>query len=181
MRKIESDAELLKLSESMTGKAIAEMMGCTPAAVSKRLSKLRRQAPPESFTRLSEKQQKFAVALAQGKTQTQAAMESFETGSLDSAKSIGCKLAKDPDISTAVTDLLAQVGIPKRRRAERLRDMIECADLGIVGRGLELSYRLDRSLVEQVEHTVSDVNIRALIASLDLTPSAPEFIEINPT
>ena len=179
MRKIESDAELLELSESMTGKAIAELMGCSPAAVSKRLSKLRRQAPPESFTRLSEKEQKFAVALSQGKTQTQAALESFETGSLDSAKSIGCKLAKDPDISTAVSELLAQVGIPKRRRAERLRDMIECADLGIVGRGLELSYRLDRSLVEQVEHSISDDNIRALIAMIPSPPERIECIDVN--
>lgn len=180
MRKIENDAELLQLSEQgMTGKAIAEMMGCSPAAVSKRLSRLRKQAPPDSLTRLSEKQQKFAVALAQGKTKTQAAMESFETASRDSAKSIGCKLASDPDIHLAVTDLLAQVGLTKRRRAERLADMVESADLGIVGRGLELTYKLDRSLVEQVEHRLDEASIRLWIESVKI-PEQPEIVDITP-
>lgn len=172
MRKI-NDEELLQLSaDGMAGKDIAEIMGCSPAAISKRLAKLRLQAPPESFSRLTAKEQKFAVALSEGKTQTQAAMESFETGSIDSAKTIGCRLAKDPDISLAVSDLLAQVGLTKRRRAERLRDMIECPDLSIVGRGLELSYKLDRSMVDVVEYRATIDDIRSLQALIPIMQGA---------
>jgi len=71
MRKID-DTQLLQLSaDGVAGKDIAEIMGCSPAAVSKRLATLRRQAPPESFQRLTAKKQRFVLALADGKTKTQ--------------------------------------------------------------------------------------------------------------
>jgi len=177
MRKIESDEELLQLCETMTGREAAKYYGVSEAAISKRLKRLRQQAPPESLSRLTEKQRKFAVCLTQGMTQTDACMQSHDVVDRNSAKSLGHKLARDPDVSTAVADLLAQVGIPKRRRAERLADMIESADLGIVGRGLELSYRLDRSLVEQVEYSVTDDAIRAIIASLAIPHVEREIVE----
>ena len=106
-------------------------------------------------------------------------MQSHDVIDRNSAKSLGHKLAKDPDINTAVSDLLSQVGIPKRRRAERLADMIESADLSIVGRGLELSYRLDRSLVEQVDHSYSIVDLRAMLQFLPGIDESP-IIDISP-
>ena len=77
----------------------------------------------------------------------------------------GSIVSREPDVQLAVCDLLAQVGLTKRRRAERLADMVESGDLSIVGRGLELSYRLDRSLTEQVEvnHNIIDARQALLL------------------
>jgi hypothetical protein len=94
-----------------------------------------------------------------------------------SAAVVGSRLAKDPDIQTAVTDLLAQVGISKRTRAEQLAKLVLSNDLSIVGKGLELSYKLDRSFTDVVEHRVSMDDIRALQA---LIPDAPDIIDISP-
>ena len=57
--------------------------------------------------------------------------------------------------------------------------MVESGDLGIVGRGLELSYRLDQSFVERHEHSIDTDTIRLLIASLPDRP--PEPIDITPS
>jgi len=106
-------------------------------------------------------------------------MESFETGSTESAKTLGCRMAKEEDVNLAMADLLAQVGLTKRRRAERLADMINCSDLSVVGRGLELSYKLDKSMSEQINVGITPDDIRALIASLPI-PDTPEVIDITP-
>jgi len=181
MRKIQSDEEILQLSEQgMTGTALAKHYGVSEAAISKRLKRLRQQAPPESFTRLSEKKRKFAVCLSQGMTQTDACMQSHDVVDRNSAKSLGHKLATDPDISTCVTDLLMQAGIGKRTRSEQLAKMVLSADLGIVGRGLELSYRLDKSFDERVIVGIDPETIRQLARSFPMPDGSPPFIDITP-
>ena len=71
MRKTDDNVILQLLSEGRTQKSIAEHFGVSPAAICKRVKKLMNKKP-ESFERLTEREQKFAIGIAEGKNQTQA-------------------------------------------------------------------------------------------------------------
>jgi len=91
MRKTNDSLILQMLQEGKTQKEIAEHFNVSCAAICKRVKKLSVKMP-ESLERLTQKEQKFAIAIAEGKTQTQGALNSHECSSLDSAKSMGYQL-----------------------------------------------------------------------------------------
>lgn len=130
------------LQEGKPQKEIAQFFNVSPAAISKRVKRLNQAEPPESFNRLSPGEKKFVLAKVEGKSSSASALEAFNCGSLQSAKSIGSKLSGDPDVQLAISELMHQVGIGRRRRVERLRDLIEANDLGIVAKGLDMANKL---------------------------------------
>ena len=69
----------------------------------------------------------------------------YDVTSDASAKCLGTQLMREVDVGIAIHDLLAQVGIPKHRQVQRLRDLIESNDLTAVGRALDMSWRLNGS------------------------------------
>ena len=69
----------------------------------------------------------------------------YDVTSDASAKCLGTQLMREVDVGIAIHDLLAQVGIPKHRQVQRLRDLIESNDLTAVGRALDMSWKLDGS------------------------------------
>jgi predicted transcriptional regulator len=111
-RKTDDNIILHMLEKGKLQKEIAEHFGVSPAAICKRVKKLL-DRKPDSFERLTEKQQKFALAIAEGKTQTQAALNSHECSTLDSAKNIGSQLMARPDIQTAVAELMQEEGLTR--------------------------------------------------------------------
>ncbi len=114
MRKV-NDFELLDLiQKGILQKDIATQFGVSPAYISKRKKQLEGFQEPESFSRLTDKQKKFALAKAEGKTNTAAAMVAFDVTSRQSAKVLGSNTMKDPDVSTAIQDLLYQEGLGRR-------------------------------------------------------------------
>ena len=80
-------------------------------------------------------------------------------------------MAKDPDIESALSDLMAQEGIPRRRRIQRLRDLIESKDLSAVSKGLDMSWKLEgayapeRQIIE-VDHVQLQVDLHKAIEAL---------------
>ena len=94
--------------------------------------------PPESFENLSEKEKKFALEVAGGKTQTQAALNSFEVSSMDSAKSLGSELMKKPSIRDAVSDLLEYYGMGRVFRIKKLRTHADNRDPGVSLKSIDL-------------------------------------------
>lgn len=156
MRKID-DQKLQEMMESGTPqKECAAYFGVSPSAINQRVKKLQACAPPESFKKLTDKEKAFVLAKVEGKTNLEAVKGSYDVTTNESAKSLGTTLMKDPDINLAIQDLLSQEGIPRRRRVQRLRDMIECQDLSVVGKGLDMANKLtgDYSPV-QVNHDIS--------------------------
>ncbi len=143
MRKTNVQEIIRMRDEGKTGVKIAAHFGVSPAAISKRLKRLLPVSEPESFGKLSDKQKKFVLAKAEGKSNTSAAMEAFDVTSRESAKAMGHKLAQDPDINLALTDLMAQEGLTRRHRVRRLRDAIDHPDPNVSLKGLDQSWRLE--------------------------------------
>ena len=95
-RKLIDDDKLIEMMKARkTQKAAAKYFGVSEAAVSKRLKRL--TPLPESFENLSDKEKKFALDIAGGKSQTQAAFDSFEVSSRASAKALGHQMMKKPN------------------------------------------------------------------------------------
>jgi hypothetical protein len=151
MRKTDDHEILQMLNEGKKQKEIAEHFGVSPAAICKRIKRLADKLP-ESFENLTKKKQKFVLAIASGKTQTQAALNSHECGSLDSAKSIGHKLMKQPDIQIAVSELMQEVGLTRRYRVQKLKSCIDHPDPNVTLKGLDQSWKLDGAYIDNHVH-----------------------------
>ena len=151
VRKTDDKVILQMLREGKTQKDIAEHFNVSGAAICKRVKKLLNKKP-ESFERLTKKEQKFALSVAEGKTQTQAALDSHECSSLDSAKSMGYQLMQKPDIQTAVAELMQEEGLTRRYRVQRLKGHIDHPDPNVSLKGLDQSWKLDGAYVEKHVH-----------------------------
>lgn len=125
-------------------KEIAAAVGCSPANICKILKRREQAASmlPESVKSLSPKRQKFVMAIAEGKSRTAAALEAFDAGSVSNAKSLGKVTARDPDVATAIHDLMHQCGIGRMYRTRRLATVINAGDLGIAVKGLDMANRM---------------------------------------
>lgn len=140
-----NDYELIRLiKEGKSQKEVAEILGVTPAAVCQRLKRL---GPPDAptFNKLTPKQKKFCISIVEGKTQTLAALESHECNSLQSAKVLGSRLMKKPEIKMSIKELMDYYGIDKSYRIQRLKHIIDSPDLNIAYKGLDMSFKLDGS------------------------------------
>ena len=140
------------------------------AAVSKAVKRLKAAVMPASFETLTDKQRAFVLGLAEGRNATEAAMQAYDCTSRESAKVLGCRMLRDPDVGVAIHDLMASEGIPRRRRIQRLRDIIECPDLSVAGKGLDMSFRLGGDYAPVQAESISLVEIRALISALPVSP-----------
>jgi phage terminase small subunit len=151
MRKTDDNVILQMLREGKTQKQIAEHFNVSGAAICKRVKKLLGKKP-ESFERLTKKEQKFALSVAEGKTQTQAALDSHDCSSLDSAKSMGYQLMQKPDIQTAVAELMQEEGLTRRYRVQKLKGHIDHPDPNVSLKGLDQSWKLDGAYTEKHVH-----------------------------
>ena len=160
-----SDKELMAMLESgKSQKECADHFNVSKSAITQRVQKLKAHAVPESFKKLTGKQKEFVLCKVEGKSNLQAAKASYDVTSDASGKALATQLMRDPDIGLAIQDLMAQTGIPRRRRIERLRDMIECHDLSVAGKGLDMSFKLAGDYAPQQIEVISESEIRALIA-----------------
>lgn len=145
MRKINDD-ELLKLynrGKGMAQKELAAHFGVSPAAICQRLKYLKAFEAPESFDALTKKEKRFALAVAEGSNQSEAAMAAFDCNGRDSAKAIGSTLMRKPEMQMAITDLLSESGLTRRYRLKKLKQCIDAKDPSVVLKGLDQSWKLD--------------------------------------
>lgn len=134
--------ELLKLhQQGMLGIELAEHFSVSPAAISKALAKIKPVTLPQSMAGLTDKEQRYVIERSSGKSKTDAAQAAFQC-ERTSAKTLGCRLDKDPDVSQAMADILHQEGAGRRRRMQRLVDVIESPNLSEACRGIELAARV---------------------------------------
>jgi predicted transcriptional regulator len=171
-RKTDDKIILQMLNEGKTQKEIAEHFNVSGAAICKRVKRILGKKP-ESFENMTEKEQKFALAIAAGKTQTQAALDSHECSSMDSAKSIGHQLMKKPDIQTAVAELMQEEGLTRRYRVQKLKTHIDHPDPNVSLKGLDQSWKLEGAYTEKYVHvhaTYEDLikNLEDINAEIEL-------------
>jgi phage terminase small subunit len=151
MRKTDDNIILQMHREGKLNKEIAEYFGVSQPAICKRLKKLLNKKP-KSFENLTKKEQNFVLAIAEGNTKTQAALDSYECSSRDSAKSMGYQLIQKPDIQTAVAELMQEEGLTRRFRVQKLRSHINHADPTVSLKALDQSWKLDGAYTEKHVH-----------------------------
>ena len=168
-RKTDDNVILKLLQEGKNQKQIAQHFGCSPVAIHKRLKRL--TPPPEmpNFNRLTDKEKKFVLKKIEGKTNVEAALQSYEVSSRKSAKVIGSNLMAKPEIQMSITELMDYCGIDRTYRVRRLKQVIDSSDLNIVHKGLDMSFRLDGSYApERYLHGTVDINsLHADLAELE--------------
>jgi len=184
VRRVDDEKLIEMLQDGTQQKAIARHFGVSPQYINKRIKQLRSYQEPESFSKLTEKKKKFVLAKAEGKSNVEAVKCAYDVTSNESAKAMGTALMKDPDVNVAISDLLHQEGIGRRRRIQRLRAMIECPDLSIVGKGLDIANRLtgEYKTDDQDAHMSYVQNIVAIIKEIQLRgwDEEKEMIEDKP-
>lgn len=177
MRKTD-DAEIQRMysEEGKSKREIARHCGVSEQYIGKRLKQLEAFKLPDSFQRLTTKQKRYALARIEGKSKTESAMEAYDTKDRASAKALGHTLSREPDVNVAILDLMAQLGISRRQRIERLKDMIHCSDMSVVGKGLDISFKLGGEYSPEKIEAYTSADIRALIASLPLHQKEDEQV-----
>jgi predicted transcriptional regulator len=144
MKKIVDSVMLDMADRGDQQKDIATHFGVSAVAISKRLKRLRRHAEQSAvMDKLTTKEQKFVAEICSGTSQTQSAVAAFDVGSYDSAKAIGNRLMKDPDITLAITTIMDSQGLTRSHLIKRLRHHVDGDDPNISLRatveGLKLS------------------------------------------
>ncbi|MEW6686317.1 MAG: terminase small subunit [Candidatus Edwardsbacteria bacterium] len=156
-RKID-DSQLLEMfRQGKMQKEIADYFGCSPVAVCKRLKRL--LPPVESVLDkydFTEKQKKFVLEKARGKTATQAVIASYEVSSMHSAKVMGSHLMAKPEIQMALKELI-DYHLPQHYRIRKLRTHVDNVDPAISLKALDMSWKLDGSYAPE-KHLVANIN-----------------------
>lgn len=143
MRKTDDNKIFEMLREGKSQKEIAEHFEVSPAAICKRVKRL--LPPPKSLDNLTDKEQKFCIEVASGKTQTQAVINSYEVTSRESAKVLGSQLMSKPEIKMAIDELMDYHGLTRSYRIQRLKHHVDHSDPVVSLKALDLSWKLDGS------------------------------------
>lgn len=154
-------------------KDLARHFNVTPAAICKKLKRL--LPPPKSLENLTEKERRFAIEKAKGKNNTQAALQAYDCGSLESAKVIGSELMDKPEVITAIDDLMDLHGLTKSYRIQRLKQHVENTDPNVSLKGLDMSFKLDGSYAPS-KHFIGEIS---LIEVLTKTHEARKEVEVE--
>jgi phage terminase small subunit len=158
-RKTDDKIILQMLEEGHTQKDIAKHFDVSPAAICKRVKRL--SAYPKTLNELTPKEQRFAVSVANGMSQTQSAINAYETSSMASAKSLGSQLMKKPKIDAAISELMEYHGMGRHYRVQKLKEHLDSPDPVISMKSLEISFKADSTFREN--HVPVSINIEAMV------------------
>lgn len=169
MRRIKkiNDTELLKLIDSgIPRKEIGAHFGCSQAAISKRLARLRPEdIEPLKIDSLTQKEKTFVASIVSGETQTNAALKAYDVTTRVSAKALGCTLMKNDNIKEAIAEIRERE-IPVPYLMRKLRQHCDSPDgnlsLKAVDMGLKLhdAYPASKNL---------NLNANTVFAPVDLS------------
>lgn len=164
-----NDAEILQmLREGKQQKEIAQHFGVSPSYICKRVRLLLPQGEPDSFRNLTDKEKRFVLEKARGKTNTDAVMKSYDVTSRESAKVLGSNLMDKEEIRLAIDELMEQAGMSRRYRVQRLKTCVDHPDPNVTLKALDQSWKLDGSYgPEKVDVHIEPQNIHAVVAVLD--------------
>jgi hypothetical protein len=140
-RKVNDEVVLQLLREGKNQKQIADHFKVSPVAIHKRLKKI--LPKPQSLDKLTTKEQKFVVAVAEGKSRTQAVMDSFDVSTRGSAKAMQSVLMQKDDVKIAIAELMEIYGLTRGYRIKKLKSHIDHVDPGVSLKGLDMSFKLD--------------------------------------
>ena len=149
-RKTDDKIILQMLEDNHTQKEIALHFGVSPAAICKRVARL--SAYPKTLKDLSPKEVRFAMSVAEGKSQTQSVIEAYDVSSMGSAKSLGSQLMRKPKIDAAISELMEYHGMGRSYRVAKLKIHVDHRDPNISLKALDQSWKIDGSYRETHLH-----------------------------
>jgi len=160
-----NDNQILQmLREGKQQKEIAAHFGVTPSYICKRVRLLLPHDEPESFKSLTEKEKRFVLEKARGKTNLDAAMKSFDVTSRESAKVLGSNLMDKEEIRLAIDELMDQAGMGRRYRVQRLKTCVDHPDPNVTLKALDQTWKLDGSYApEKVDMFSQSQNVIAVL------------------
>lgn len=160
-----NDAEILQmLREGKQQKEIAQHFGVSPSYICKRVRLLLPQGEPDSFRNLTDKEKRFVLEKARGKTNTDAVMKSYDVTSRESAKVLGSNLMDKEEIRVAIDELMEQAGMGRKYRVQRLKACVDHPDPHVTLKALDQSWRLDGSYApEKVDVLMPSINVLAIL------------------
>jgi len=158
-RKVDDNIVLQLLREGKNQRQIAEHFQVSPVAICKRLKGI--MPKPKSLGNLTPNEQKFAVAVAEGKSRTQAALDSFDVSSRESAKALQNALMQKDDIKIAINELMNIFGLTRGYRINKLKSHVDHVDPNISLKAIDQTWKLDGSYSSEKPDVI--VDIRALV------------------
>ena len=162
-RKVDDNIVLQLFREGKKQKEIAERFGVSAVAIHKRLKRI--LPKPQSLEKLTEKERRFVIAVAEGKSRTQAVMESFDVSSRASAKAMQNALMQKDHIQIAIAELMEIYGLTRGYRINKLKSHIDHLDPGISLKGLDMSFKLD-GLYSPEKHINMNIDLKTLTDDL---------------
>ena len=162
-RKVDDNIVLQLFREGKKQKEIAERFGVSAVAIHKRLKRI--LPKPQSLEKLSVKERRFVIGVVEGKSKTQAVMESFDVSSRASAKAMQNALMQKDDIRIAIAELMEIYGLTRGYRINKLKSHIDHLDPGISLKGLDMSFKLD-GLFSPEKHINMNIDLKTLTDDL---------------
>jgi predicted transcriptional regulator len=153
MRKTDDHIILKMLEEGKSQKEIADHFEVSPAAISKRIKRI--LPKPETFEKLTSKEQEYVLERVNGATKTNAALAAYDCSSRESAKSIGIELSNKPDIEIAMNEMLQHVGLTRRYRAMKTKQHVDSPDPNVSLKALDQANKIDGSYAPEAHIQVN--------------------------
>jgi hypothetical protein len=160
-----SDEQILNLHEQgLNQSQIGEALGVSNVAIHKRLKRILVMA---NLEKLTPKEQKFCLAVSEGKSRTQAVMEVYDVSSRDSAKALQNTLMSKPEIVESISSLMDAHGLTRSHRIKILKKHVDNeTDPNVSIRALDMTFKLDNSYPPQRN---VNLNLDCNISPVDLS------------
>ena len=160
-----NDAEILQmLREGKQQKEIAQHFGVSSSYICKRVRLLLPRGEPDSFRNLTDKEKRFVLEKARGRTNTDAVMKSYDVTSRESAKVLGSNLMDKEEIRLAIDELMEQAGMGRRYHVQRLKNCVDHPDPHVTLKALDQSWKLDGSYApDKLDVLTPSLNIIAVL------------------
>lgn len=165
-RKIDDILLAEKHAAGMTQTALAELFGCSQVAISRRLKRM----APSMLDDLTPKRAEFVKNVVGGMAPTAACLASHDCSTRDSAKALSRKLMNDEEIRMSIEELTNKIGLDRPYRLRKLKSHVDHPEAGLSLKALELAMKVGGDFAPIEVQVTSDVNIRALIASISQPP-----------
>jgi predicted transcriptional regulator len=159
--RIISDEQIIDLHRrGLNQSQIGEALGVSNVAIHKRLKKI---LVMQNLEKLTKKEQRFCLAVAEGKSRTQAVMEAYDVSSRESAKALQNTLSEKAEIQESITAIMDLQGLTRSSLIKVLKGHIfNETDPNVSLRALDIGFKLSNSYPAQ-----KNINLNA---NIDISP-----------
>jgi hypothetical protein len=136
-----SDEQIIELyRQGLNQSQIGAALDVSNVAIHKRLKRILVMA---SLEKLTPKEQQFCIAVSEGKTRTQAALEAYDCSGIDSAKTVQRQLMQKEEIQQSISALMDIEGLTRGYKIRILKSHVDNkADPHVSLKALDMSFKL---------------------------------------